>query len=117
AGVKALREFRKLGPEAIPALIRGINRAAAINHSCPVTVIAEKMRRLLASSRDVKLMQFVRDEVGAGVGPTRHAAVLQDLRVAVMLHRNALARAGFRDTTPPEKAANLRSTSELLEAA
>src|SRR5688572_30752368 len=29
-GQKAVREFAKLGPEAIPALIRGINRAAAI---------------------------------------------------------------------------------------
>src|SRR6516225_4793947 len=32
---KAVAEFHKLGPEAIPALIRGLNRAAKIDHSCP----------------------------------------------------------------------------------
>src|SRR5262245_787914 len=34
-GLQALRAFEKLGPDAIPALLRGLNRAAAINHSCP----------------------------------------------------------------------------------
>src|SRR3954462_5425296 len=44
---RALRDFEKLGPEAIPALIRGVNRAAEIQHSCPVVVIARKLNRLL----------------------------------------------------------------------
>src|SRR5262245_24587783 len=38
---KAVKEFEALKPEAIPALIRGLNRAAMIEHSCPVTVIAK----------------------------------------------------------------------------
>src|SRR5690242_13193143 len=38
-GAKALKEFNDLGPEAIPSLVRGLNRAAAIEHSCPVVVI------------------------------------------------------------------------------
>jgi len=29
-GRKAVKEFRELGPEAIPGLIRGLNRAAKI---------------------------------------------------------------------------------------
>src|SRR5438105_1484227 len=32
---KAQNDFQKLGPEAIPSLIRGLNRAAKIEHSCP----------------------------------------------------------------------------------
>src|ERR1700681_4975077 len=33
-GKTALQDFMNLGPEAIPALIRGINRAAVMNQSC-----------------------------------------------------------------------------------
>src|SRR6266478_5100238 len=36
---KALEDFLKLPPEAVFALIRGLNKAAAINHSCPALVI------------------------------------------------------------------------------
>src|SRR2546421_12276851 len=39
-GKKARQDFDKLGPEAIPALIRGVNRAAKIEHSWPAGVIA-----------------------------------------------------------------------------
>ena len=34
-GKAALQDFQKLGPEAIPALIRGINGAAVMQQSCP----------------------------------------------------------------------------------
>src|SRR5262245_57938444 len=40
---KAVQEFEKIGPEGIPALIRGLNKAAAIEHSCPAVVIARKL--------------------------------------------------------------------------
>jgi hypothetical protein len=91
-GAKALKEFKALGPEAIPSLVRGLNRAAMIEHSCPVVVIAQKLGRLLAASDDQELMEYVRDNIGSGVGRTRHAGVLQDLRFAVTLRKNALAR-------------------------
>jgi hypothetical protein len=89
---KALKEFKNLGPEAIPALVRGLNRAAQIEHSCPVVVIAQKLGRLLAVSEDRELLEFVRDNIGAGVGRTRHAGVLQDLRFGVSQRKNAVAR-------------------------
>ena len=89
---KAIGEFSKLGPSAIPALIRGVNRAAKINHSCPVLVIARKLDRLLRASKDTELLQFARDEIGAGVGATRHQAILKDLRLALALRKNYLAR-------------------------
>jgi hypothetical protein len=110
---KAIREFNKLGPEAIPALIRGLNRAAKINHSCPVLTIGKKLHRLLMASDDTELLQFARDEIGAGVGRTRYAGFLQDLRVKVMVRKNYLARRG----PPPPKGPRAMSTADLAKAA
>lgn len=113
-GAQAYRAFVKLGPEAIPALLRGLNRAAAYDESCPVVVIAKKLGQLLAASTDVKLMQFARDEIGSSVGRTRHGAVLQDLRVSCMLRKNALMRAGYgAGVKPPQR----MTTSELVTEA
>jgi hypothetical protein len=117
AARKAIRDFERLGPEAIPGLIRGINRAAAINDSCPATVIASKLGRLLSTSKDIKLLQYARDEIGAGVGPTRHRAVLQDLRLGIMFRRNALVRAGVGEIKPSVQSLRSMSTAALIEAA
>src|SRR5262249_60044157 len=54
---QALTEFQKLGPEATPALLRGLNRAAAIEHSCPALVIAKKLARILNATTDVELLE------------------------------------------------------------
>ncbi len=115
-GLKARQDFERLGPEAIPALLRGIHRAAGVNDSCPVVVISYKLGRLLGSTQDTKLLQFARDEL-AGVGPTRHAAVVQDLRVGIMLRRNALLRAGVAELKPANPLMRQMSTADLVEAA
>jgi HEAT repeat protein len=112
-GKAALRAFEKLGPEAIPALIRGLNRAARIEHSCPATVIAKRLHRMFLGSRDTQLLEFARDEIGAGVSRSRHKALLADLRVACTLHRNALLRAGV---VPPRSIRSM-TTAELAGAA
>ncbi|HTU89330.1 MAG TPA: hypothetical protein VMF69_04460 [Gemmataceae bacterium] len=112
---KALKEFKDLGAEAIPSLVRGLNRAAKIEHSCPVVVIAQKLARLLAASEDQELMEFVKDEIGSGVGPTRHAGVLKDLRFAVSLRKNALARQAAAPSGP--KTPRAMSVTELADAA
>ncbi len=110
---KALKDFKDLGPESIPALIRGLNRAAQIEHSCPVVVIAQKLGRLLAASDDAELMEFAADNIGAGVGRTRHAGVLQDLRFAVSQRKNALAH---RPKAGP-KSPRAMTVGELADAA
>src|SRR4051794_7670737 len=51
-GKKALTDFQKLGPEAIPALLRGLNKAGNIEASCPVVTIAKKLGLLLSGSQD-----------------------------------------------------------------
>jgi hypothetical protein len=111
-GRKAQRAFDKLGPEAIPALIRGLNRAARIDHSCPALTISRKLRGMLLASKDTQLLEFARDEIGAGVGRSRYSGMLQDLRVACMLRKNALARA----TPTGPKTPRTMTVTELVEA-
>ncbi len=113
-GARALKAFRDLGPEAIPSLVRGLNRAATIEHSCPVVVIAQKLGRLLAASDDEELLEYVKDNIGSGVGRTRHAGVLTDLRVGVAQRRNAVIR---RAASSGPKSPRAMSVSELADAA
>jgi hypothetical protein len=105
-GAKALKEFKALGREAIPSLVRGLNRAAKIEHSCPVVVIAQKLWRMLAVCEDPELLEYVKDEIGSGVGRTRHEGILKDLRLAVTMRKNALS-----PKAPGLKASGSRSGS------
>jgi hypothetical protein len=110
----AFNDFSKLGPEAIPALIRGINRAAISEQSCPTLVIAKKLRTMLLASEDQDLLDFARDEIGSGVERSRHMNVLQDLRVMCMLRRSALVRLEEKTGI---KSPRKMTTIELADAA
>jgi len=119
---KTKKEFEKLGTDAIPALIRGLNRAAKIEGSCPAVLIAEKLSKLLAGSEDPELLEFAHENIGLEVGNSRHAGVLQKLRVSCTLRKGELARRGVAAGTPakePSGEKSLRSLSvgELAEAA
>jgi hypothetical protein len=116
-GQQAYRDFVKLKPEAIPALLRGLNRAAAMNHSCPVTVIATKLGQLLAASTDVKLMDFARDEMISAASDGQHKAIVQNLRFATTQRMNALKAAGITGLTSGQKQPRLMSTAALIEEA
>jgi hypothetical protein len=116
-GKKAKKEFEKLGRDAIPALIRGLNRAAAIEHSCPVLVIAKKLNKLLASSDDLELLEFARENIGAGVGRTRHSSILKDLRVSCMLRSNVVKRKQAAAAAAGPKQAARMTVAELTSAA
>jgi hypothetical protein len=110
---RALKEFAALKPEAIPALIRGLNRTAKFEHTCPCLVIAKKLERLLLASDDRELLEYARDEIGADVGRSRHQSVLQDLRLRVTFRMNALAR----QAPAGPKAPRQKTVAELAEAA
>jgi hypothetical protein len=120
---KARQEFDKLGQDAIPALIRGLNKAAKIEGSCPATIIGRKLNTMLRSTEDAELLEFARENIGAGVGRTRHSGLLQEMRVACMLRAGELARRGVSEKTPvsltttSEKATRSMTVSELAEAA
>jgi hypothetical protein len=90
-GKKAVRDFQGLGPDAIPALIRGLNRAAKIDASCPALTIGRKLATLLRRSNDVELLEFARENIGAGVTRTKHGGVLRDLRTVCILRKRIAA--------------------------
>jgi hypothetical protein len=89
---EAMEAFDKLGPVAIPALLRGLNKAATINHSCPILMISRKLSKMLLSSQDPILLEFARDELQASARKTIHATAVENLRVQLMLRKNALER-------------------------
>jgi hypothetical protein len=91
---KALQDFHKLGPEATFALIRGMNKAAAIDHSCPAVTIAAKLQATLKRTGDTQLLQYARENIGAGVTKSRHMGVLKDLKVTCTARQAALERQG-----------------------
>jgi hypothetical protein len=70
AGAQARQRFAQLGPEAIPALVRGLNKSAGIHASCPVGVIASKLMSTLQSANDPSLRQYAIDHVGVDVPET-----------------------------------------------
>jgi hypothetical protein len=111
---RAVRDFAALKAEAIPCLIRGLNRAAKNEHSCPCLLIAKKLERLLMASDDRELLQFARDEIGCDVGRSRHQPVLQDLRLRVTLRMNRLPG---REVAAAPKAPRSLTLSELADAA
>ena len=116
-GKKALEEFQQLGPEATFALIRGLNRAANIEFSCPAVVIAKKLGAILNASNDPDLLDFARENIGMGVTKSRHMGVIKDLRVSVMLRKNAVARnTVVVKTHPSAKALGSMSVPDLVRS-
>jgi hypothetical protein len=67
AGMHARWEFERLGPEAIPALVRGLNKSASIRASCPIAVISSKLHRLLAVSEDPTHAKYAIENVGRNI--------------------------------------------------
>jgi hypothetical protein len=89
---KAVTEFKSLGPEAIPALLDGLNKAASLEGSCPAVLIAKKLAQLLSASSDPELLDFARGMIGVGVTARRHTVVLKDLKVTCQLRKAYLQR-------------------------
>jgi len=80
-GRSAMDAFKELGPEATFALIRGFNRSAHIDHSCPALSISRKLTSFLKSTGDIELLQYAKENVGAGVTKTRHGDVIRDVKM------------------------------------
>jgi hypothetical protein len=89
-GDRAKDEFRNLGPDAFFALVRGLNKSAKIDMKCPAVLIAQKLNAQISKSNDVELLQYARENVGAGVGETKHGTVLKQLKLNATLRQNAV---------------------------
>ncbi len=96
----AMDAFEGLGRESIPQLIRALNKTATMQQSCPVVVIHKKLSGLLMTSNDPELLDFAYDNIGAGVGPTKYARALADLKFLIKQRQNVLARRPAQPKTP-----------------
>ena len=67
AGIKARKEFQALGTDALPALVRGLNRSADIHATCPVGVIASKLLQTLRIADSPAMTKYAIDNIGQGV--------------------------------------------------
>jgi hypothetical protein len=114
---QALTDFQKLGADSIPALIRGVNRAAKIEYSCPAVTIGKKLAVLLRASNDPELLDFARENIGAGITRSRHMGVLQDLRLLCMLRKRVAQRAPALKTAPLPADLRTLTLSQLLSEA
>jgi hypothetical protein len=102
-GKKALQDFQKLGPEAIPALIRGLNRAATLEATCPAATIGKKLVGMIKATDDAQLLDFARENIGLGVDKSPHMGIIKDLRVACMLRKRDVLARGVASKTPPKE--------------
>jgi hypothetical protein len=89
---KSLQALRDMGPEAIPALIRALNKTATMSHSCPVSMIQRKLATLLASSEDEEVLRYARAMIGSGVRRSPYEGLLTQLRVIASQRQAQLAR-------------------------
>jgi hypothetical protein len=100
AAKNAIDDFKSLGPEATFALIRGFNKSAHIDHSCPALTIARKLTGFLSRTADTELLQYAKENIGVGVRKTKHGDVIQDLKLGCTRRITALKNA------PPPKVVN-----------
>jgi hypothetical protein len=118
-GKKALTDFNALGPESTLGLIRGLNKAAKLEASCPALTIGKKLAGILRTTNDVKLLEFARENIGAGVGRSRHGGLLNELRVTCMARKRVAAAhsaLAAREKKKTEKSPRSMSVSELTTA-
>jgi len=82
AGQMANQRFRSLQTtDAIPALVRGVNRTARIPASCPIIMLSQKLQELLRSA-DRDMLRYVSANLDRGAN-LRYGQFLENLRQSV----------------------------------
>jgi hypothetical protein len=99
-GQRALADFQKLGPDAFFALVRGFNKAAQIEATCPAVTIGRKLLSIMRGSNDPALLDFARENIGAGLRRPPHMGVIKDLHMVALLRKKDIA-AGKLAAGPP----------------
>lgn len=87
---QAVQEFNQLGVEAIPALVRALNRTAPLAARCPPAMIAKKLNSLMLRVQDVEVLDFIRREVGAGIRSGPNVGILDSVRFNALLRKRQL---------------------------
>jgi hypothetical protein len=120
---QAKDDLYRLGPEAVFALVDGFNRAAQIESSCAVVTIGKKIESIVNSSTDPDLVNFVRENLGAGVDtgkrPLNVVNTIRNVQTACLLRKGELSRKGLAAGSGPALPKGLGSMSlaELDKAA
>ncbi len=89
---KAIADFKGLGPDAFFELIKGFNKAAEIEHSCPALTIARKLKNQLSRSKDRQLLQYARENLGVGVKKSKYSDVTRELKWTATQQQKKLGR-------------------------
>jgi hypothetical protein len=118
AAEKAVADFKALGPDATFALLAGLNKAANMEDSCPAVLIAKKLNLVIASTRDLELLDFLKDNIGGGVTAKRHTLVLKDLKTSCTLRKATVQRTGIAfKAAAKDKTLQAMTLPELIAAA
>ena len=81
AGRIANARFQALkDPRAIPALVRGANKASRVPASCPIIVISSKLGGLMRATNDPRLLQHALDYLHPKGPETTYGTYLDNLR-------------------------------------
>ncbi len=111
AAAQALRDFNRLGQNAIPALVRGLNRSASIHASCPVCVLSSRLQSTLAQSQDPGMFAYTLANIGRDVPETApHYGRLMDLLKSL----NESAENLISSLKSPDPKLRLQAMEQLL---
>ncbi len=69
-GEASQRLVLNVGPEGIPALVRGINKALAIQSSCPSGLMSRRLKDLVQQCNDPIMLDYVINNLGVGLPPS-----------------------------------------------
>jgi HEAT repeat protein len=90
-GQKALEDFQRLDADSIPALVRGVNKAANIQSSCPIYVLVGRLRQLLLTTDDPEVLASAVENLNKGVPPgAPYGQMLTPLRQEAERRLNSL---------------------------
>ncbi len=113
---EAKNAIYRLGPEAIFALVDGFNKAARVESSCATVTIGKKIESIVRSSTDLELIQFVRENLGAGLDksgkrPLPVTNSLRNVQTVCLLRKGELLRRGITVAAAPRKAPDVSAMS------
>lgn len=81
AGRIANSRFQSMqSPQAVPALVRGVNRAARLRQSCPVVAVSAKLQRMLQTTADAELLRWIVENLDRSSPEITYGTYLDNIR-------------------------------------
>ena len=100
-GLMANQQFQALkGDKAIPALTRGVNKAARIRSSCPIIVISGKLSRIIRNCKHVPALKYVATNLNSK-GNVFYGHYVENIRREAVMRLKEIAKSNAESA--PEK--------------